>query len=82
MCVWCKRRGVQLSLDHFLPRELGGGNEADNLITSCLLCNSKRQHKPALTFALEDLGNLFGDGFEALERAFTALAAPLPTHCP
>ena len=28
------------TLDHVVPRSLGGGNEAENLVTACLPCNS------------------------------------------
>ncbi len=82
-CVWCQRTRAEaeLSVDHFLPRELGGKNGTGNLITACLRCNSRRQHKPALVFAFE-LGTLFGDGYAALDRALDALAAPLPAYVP
>jgi 5-methylcytosine-specific restriction endonuclease McrA len=80
-CVWCLRRGVELTLDHFLPRALGGGNGADNLITCCSTCNSRRQHTPALTYAA-GLGLLFGEGYEALDRCLDALARPLPVFVP
>lgn len=41
-CVYC---GVDLAisgiatLDHVVPRAGGGGNESQNLVTSCLSCN-------------------------------------------
>ena len=55
-CLWCTRdlRFVaqrERTLDHVLPRERGGTNDAHNLITSCLSCNSKRQHMVAIHFA-------------------------------
>ena len=34
-----------LTLDHLVPRELGGSNEANNLVTACHRCNSARQSK-------------------------------------
>ena len=33
------------TLDHILPVSRGGKNTKDNLITCCLLCNSKRRNK-------------------------------------
>lgn len=53
-CVYCgangerrtdenPRGGALLSLDHLHPRELGGGNEAENLVTACSHCNSARK---------------------------------------
>lgn len=85
-CVWCPPGAArtprdQLTLDHFLPRALGGGNDADNLITCCYACNSKRQHTPALTYAGK-MGNLFGEGFDALDRCVDALTRPLPVFVP
>lgn len=44
-CVWCGQvfppdyRGYGLTLDHLDP---GGGNEPENLVTSCKCCNSAR----------------------------------------
>lgn len=85
-CVWCQRHASELrdplTLDHFLPRALGGGNEPGNLLTCCYTCNAKRQHTPALTYALEKLGLLFNGGPEALDRCLDALAAPLPAYLP
>lgn len=45
-CVYCKRtaeEGKGLSLDHVLPRELGGTHAAENLVTCCVSCNSAKQ---------------------------------------
>lgn len=45
-CTYCGRtieEGAVLSLDHILACELGGTNEATNLITSCVPCNSAKQ---------------------------------------
>ena len=45
-CAYCgagAEDGALLSLDHLTPRELGGGNEATNLVTCCHECNSARR---------------------------------------
>lgn len=45
-CVWCSALwspGLRLTLDHLTPWVHGGGNEASNLITACVRCNSKRK---------------------------------------
>jgi 5-methylcytosine-specific restriction endonuclease McrA len=45
-CVYCGdtvEDGATLTLDHVLARNLGGGNEATNLVTCCLSCNSSKQ---------------------------------------
>ena len=45
-CVYCLRTAafdeILLSLDHVVRRCDGGSNEASNLVTSCLRCNSSR----------------------------------------
>ena len=77
-CVWCQRpveAGRNATLDHFLAREAGGSNEADNLLTACFRCNSRRQNRPALTFAFE-LGSLFVE--QTMDRVMSALVRPLP----
>ena len=46
-CAYCGSSGVldrvPLTLDHLQPRELGGTNEATNLICACRDCNSNRR---------------------------------------
>ncbi len=47
-CVYCgcsifDGDGVRLTLDHVIPKSMGGGNECSNLVTACHECNSMRQ---------------------------------------
>lgn len=45
-CIYCGRGiedGATLSLDHVTACELGGSNEASNLVTACISCNSAKQ---------------------------------------
>lgn len=45
-CVYCRASGddgTLLSLDHLLACELGGTNEASNLVTCCVSCNSSKR---------------------------------------
>ena len=46
-CIYCGTPAEELdgplTLDHVLACELGGGNEAANLVTCCLSCNSSKQ---------------------------------------
>lgn len=75
-CVWCLKQvvvKVNATLDHFLPRELGGTNHVDNLITACLRCNSSRKQQPALLFAAS-----LGEPHVVLDRVFEALDRGLP----
>lgn len=48
-CAYCGRstheHGVGLSLDHIVACELGGENDAFNLVCCCISCNSRKQDK-------------------------------------
>jgi hypothetical protein len=44
-CVYCRAsiESATLTVDHVLPCELGGTNDATNLVTACLSCNSAKR---------------------------------------
>lgn len=48
-CVYCgaggEEHGVGLTLDHLVACELGGNNDASNLVTACGKCNSAKGMK-------------------------------------
>ena len=48
VCVYCGSC-ENLSVDHILPKSLGGGDEEENLVTSCSRCNSMKGAKSAAT---------------------------------
>lgn len=60
-CVYCGRgprqqtplrlTGVVLSLDHLVPQSQNGSNDAKNLVTACISCNSSRQDKAWTEYA-------------------------------
>ena len=53
-CCYCGQSiedGARLTLDHLTPYSKGGGNDATNLVTSCLICNSKRGNRSVKAFA-------------------------------
>ncbi len=45
LCVWCQKRKAEC-LDHLIPRILGGSNDATNLVSSCMSCNSAAGDTP------------------------------------
>lgn len=53
-CVYCEVMGGEfgagLVLDHVLARDLGGGNEATNLVTACRSCNQLKRDLPVRAF--------------------------------
>jgi hypothetical protein len=95
-CVWCKRpvaAKATACLDHVLPRALGGGNNASNLVTACLDCNQRRQDMPAISWAYAEadrqlkldkalLGMITGSigdlAAATLNRMLEAVTKPLP----
>lgn len=49
LCVYCGKRGT--TIDHVIPRALGGVNSYENCVTACVKCNSKKAN-----ITLEQLG--------------------------
>jgi CRISPR/Cas system Type II protein with McrA/HNH and RuvC-like nuclease domain len=43
-CVYCGSK-KDLTLDHVLPKSRGGGNDWNNLVTSCMKCNRRKADK-------------------------------------
>ena len=46
-CVYCGRKPpeVALEIDHIIPVSYGGGNNMDNLATSCNQCNAGKKNR-------------------------------------
>lgn len=75
-CVYCGSaplEGTQgaLTLDHILPRHLGGTNAPDNLLTSCRQCNCARGSADLTSFVGPDRAA------KLRKQARTSLAAAL-----
>lgn len=41
-CQYCGRQGSFLTLDHVVPRRLGGGHTWQNLVAACAPCNRRK----------------------------------------
>jgi len=54
-CHYCNKQLTRFSatLDHIQPVSKGGDNSFDNLITSCLHCNSQRGNRPVMDIILQ-----------------------------
>lgn len=55
-CAYCGRslksaKPFDVTLDHLVPRCVGGTDEPTNIITACRPCNSRRQDKPWVDYA-------------------------------
>lgn len=67
ICTYCLRDlapryggGVAPTIDHFIPRVMGGTDDADNLVLSCSPCNLRKGNAlwpPARPVAVSTLGN-------------------------
>ena len=58
-CHYCDKQLTRFSatLDHIQPVSEGGDNSFDNLVTSCLHCNSKRGAKPVIEAIISNKKN-------------------------
>lgn len=41
-CQYCGKQGLNLTIDHVLPRRLGGNNNWTNVVTACATCNHRK----------------------------------------
>ncbi len=46
-CQYCGRQDAVLTIDHVIPRRLGGGHTWSNLVTACAACNRKKGGRSA-----------------------------------
>jgi 5-methylcytosine-specific restriction endonuclease McrA len=44
-CQYCGHQSKELTIDHVLPKRLGGKSTWDNLVCCCRKCNSKKSDK-------------------------------------
>lgn len=44
-CQYCGAKGKELTIDHVVPRWVGGGNTWDNLVACCRRCNLRKGDK-------------------------------------
>lgn len=44
-CQYCGSRGKELTIDHVVPRWVGGENTWDNMVACCRRCNLKKADK-------------------------------------
>lgn len=45
MCQYCGQMAKDLTIDHVVPRRLGGVTAWDNLVTACRRCNMRKSDK-------------------------------------
>lgn len=47
-CQYCGKTGTDMTCDHVEPKQHGGEDTIENLVTSCRSCNSKKGARPYL----------------------------------
>lgn len=45
ICAYCGRGDLPLTIDHIVPKSMGGDDSWVNLITACLPCNNKKGNR-------------------------------------
>jgi len=45
-CQYCGKIGPDLTIDHILPRSLGGKTSWDNVVVACQECNVRKSNRP------------------------------------
>ncbi len=46
-CQYCGKRTTDLTIDHVIPKAIGGKDTWENLVTACMKCNNKKgNHHP------------------------------------
>jgi len=81
-CMYCgdsiyDTPDMVLTLDHVVPKELGGGNEHTNLVTACKSCNCSKQDKPLKAF-IQVLADRGVDPQDVAKRVRNARRRALP----
>ena len=44
-CQYCLIRSVPMTIDHIIPKQLGGEDTWDNLVAACVPCNTRKGNK-------------------------------------
>ena len=44
-CQYCGVHSTRLTIDHIVPRQKGGPDTWENLVTACVQCNTQKGHK-------------------------------------
>jgi len=75
-CRYCGRSApeVKLTIDHVTPTTLGGSDEASNLVTACVECNSGKSATPPDAALVDDVSELAVRWSAAQKMASTMLA--------
>jgi 5-methylcytosine-specific restriction endonuclease McrA len=54
-CVYCKKVGVALEIEHVIPKSRGGSDRVSNLTIACRKCNEEKGNKSAKEFGFPEV---------------------------
>ncbi len=44
-CQYCGRRNNQMTIDHVIPKQMGGKDTWENLVIACMPCNNRKANR-------------------------------------
>jgi len=47
ICQYCGAQNVPMTVDHVIPKNLGGNDSWENLVCACVECNNKKSNRTA-----------------------------------
>ncbi len=53
LCSYCGRGDLALTVDHVIPKALGGADTWENMVCACTKCNNAKGNKPLAEFELK-----------------------------
>ena len=54
-CVYCKKQGIPLQIEHIVPESRGGSDRVSNLTLACESCNQKKGNQTATEFGFPNI---------------------------
>jgi len=67
-CQYCGKRTTKLTIDHILPRHLGGPHSWENLVAACPACNHKKGGKTPVQARMKLINKPFRPNSSATYR--------------
>ena len=57
-CVYCKKQGIPLEIEHVIPKSRNGSSRVSNLVIACRSCNEKKGSKTASEFGYKEVESM------------------------
>lgn len=79
-CAYCDGAAERLEKEHFVPLELGGTLEADNIVPACLPCNRRKHDRPPREWLEAEQGPAGVERYERLAEYLKTRGRKRATH--